>query len=243
MPICHKGIMRSVSQPRVRWRVAVVRAALALYLALLARFTLWPKSSQQSVWKRINAGSEAASAGRVDFHYAEMLANIALFLPFGVLAVLAFRRVPVLAASAALSGAIEIAQVSWLPSRDGTLRDVALNVIGAVVGAGVARVSLRAGGSSPRRTASLRVDRLKRSDVRRREISRLRASEAAVPLDPIEKTQPNKRGSQRHRRAEAPVTGEHHRYQKRDRADASRDRRSGCGPDQRDRGAGQHHHE
>jgi glycopeptide antibiotics resistance protein len=113
----------------------VRRILLPLYLVVLARYTLWPESSQRATWKRINAVTAAASSGRVDAHHAEMLANVALFVPFGMLGLVLFQRaILIVVASAALSSAIELAQHWWLPSRDGTVRDVALNVVGAVFG-------------------------------------------------------------------------------------------------------------
>jgi VanZ family protein len=129
--------MRSISTgpiPRINLRTAA-RVALVPYLGLLARFTLWPESTQRTTWQRIFKASAAVSSGRIDPYGAEKLANIALFLPFGVLAVVALGgALRALAAALSVSGAIELAQHWWLPSRDGNLRDVALNVLGAALG-------------------------------------------------------------------------------------------------------------
>jgi hypothetical protein len=102
---------------------------------VLARFALWPESSQRPVWRRLNAGSSSVSSGQIDHHDTEMLANVALFVPFGVLALVILRRALLaLAAAVALSSAIELTQHWWLPSRHGSIRDVALNVAGTAVG-------------------------------------------------------------------------------------------------------------
>ncbi|MCW2602749.1 MAG: VanZ family protein [Pseudonocardiales bacterium] len=123
---------------------AAASIALAIYLGLLARVTLWPESSQRPVWHRLNAGSKAVSSGQIDHRDTEVLANIALFVPFGVLAVVVLRRVLIaLAIAVALSAAIELTQHWWLPTRDGTVQDVALNVLGAAIGCALAWGSMR----------------------------------------------------------------------------------------------------
>ena len=73
-----------------------------------------------------------------------VLLNVLLFVPFGVLLMLATRRAwwwVVLLAMAA-SSAIELVQWRWL-DRDGSWTDVAANTLGALVGAVVVSVSSR----------------------------------------------------------------------------------------------------
>ena len=85
----------------------------------------------------------------LSFELAEALANVVMFVPLGVLLTLLVgaertpglltRPVRAVALSTlvglALSSAIELAQRTWLPTRVPTLQDVAMNTLGALVGA------------------------------------------------------------------------------------------------------------
>jgi len=71
----------------------------------------------------------------------DLLGNLALFLPFGYLGMVAWRRprrplrFALLVGSAAIYGAaLQVVQL-YLPSRDPALRDVMPNVLGAAIGA------------------------------------------------------------------------------------------------------------
>lgn len=67
----------------------------------------------------------------------EILANVALFVPFGVLALTAFRGMKVWSATAAglaTSGLIEGVQL-FLPTRFSTVSDLIANTAGALIGA------------------------------------------------------------------------------------------------------------
>ncbi len=71
----------------------------------------------------------------------EFLANIALFVPLGVLVALGWRRLPwwgVTVLGFTLSAVIEIVQL-WLPTRFPTLSDVVANTLGALIGALLAK--------------------------------------------------------------------------------------------------------
>jgi VanZ family protein len=74
----------------------------------------------------------------VDYDLMDFLANIAFFVPVGLIASLLLpRRVLWLAVpiGALLSGALELGQALFLPQRYASLTDVLANTIGATVGA------------------------------------------------------------------------------------------------------------
>ncbi|MEV7398062.1 VanZ family protein [Aeromicrobium sp. NPDC092404] len=68
----------------------------------------------------------------------EWAANVGLFVPFGVLGMLAVKRatwIRVTAAALVVSGGIEVLQAVARPGRTADASDVAANVLGAAVGA------------------------------------------------------------------------------------------------------------
>ncbi len=80
----------------------------------------------------------------VDLVVVEAAANVAMFVPLGVLLLVATRLRPAVAVvvGAAFSGLIELTQLTLLPQRVPTVQDVVMNTLGAVVGAAVV-VALR----------------------------------------------------------------------------------------------------
>src|SRR5262249_38581990 len=95
------------------------------------------------------------------FHIPDAVQNIALFVPFGIIATFAFsRRAPsmparigaVAAAAAALSVAVEGIQLFTL-DRDVTTTDVVTDTLGAIVGAGAAQLFRPIGARTLRRLA------------------------------------------------------------------------------------------
>lgn len=85
---------------------------------------------------------------RVGYTVLEFAANVALFVPFGVLVPLVWVRLPWLitaSCGAAASILIELVQLT-IPSRVSTISDVVANTLGALLGAlAVARVRRRRG--------------------------------------------------------------------------------------------------
>ena len=82
----------------------------------------------------------------------EVVSNVALFVPLGLLGLLLWPSRRVLgwtAAGAGLSAAIELSQLLFLPHRFATISDVAANTAGALLGAllaaGIRRVLLGPG--------------------------------------------------------------------------------------------------
>ena len=76
---------------------------------------------------------DAADGGTPLWWLLEDLANIALFVPVGTVLVRALRPAAAIAAGCSLSAACELAQ-HWIPNRDGSVLDVAMNAIGTVLG-------------------------------------------------------------------------------------------------------------
>jgi len=127
----------------------VHRVAARVVLALLSALYLWAVA-----WITLRArpyGSDIASAldrllawfaGReatawITFERVEFAANVAMFVPLGIFAVLWFGvrgwwTAPVL--GLAVSAAIEFAQASFLDTRVADPRDLLSNTLGAVVG-------------------------------------------------------------------------------------------------------------
>ena len=136
------------------------RITLTGYTALVLLVTLWPAPPDpyapgllRTVLERLHdAGLPAA----VDVTFVEAAANVAMFVPLGVLlppaAVLprVTRARPWLAAGvlAAFSGLVETVQL-LLPQRVPTLQDVVLNTLGGVVGIAALALADRRRRTSP----------------------------------------------------------------------------------------------
>jgi len=123
-----------VLQPSAR-RLVVV--ALAVYLAVVARLTLWPAPAPASTFYLVRELLAWLSRAGVPLTYAglEAGANVLMFVPFGVLVGLLVRRGwLVVALGLCLSAAIELTQLLLLPTRVATVQDVVLNTLGAALG-------------------------------------------------------------------------------------------------------------
>jgi glycopeptide antibiotics resistance protein len=120
---------------------AVLLVATAAYLAFIGWVTLGPQPydpSAATVLDRVLALLQGAPVTSwITFDIVEFTANIALFVPLGVLLVLVLgsrSRWLALALSVALTCGIELAQGAWLPTRVSDLRDVVANSAGAALG-------------------------------------------------------------------------------------------------------------
>lgn len=136
----------------------VVLAAVTItYLVVLAGLTLGPQPESANGLLRTLADALAQwpPTSWVTYLMLEFVANIALFIPVGVLWVLWLAwghgsrvtlawawwlAVPV---GLALSGAIEIVQASVLADRVADVRDLISNALGALLGAGLSTVIVR----------------------------------------------------------------------------------------------------
>lgn len=110
---------------------------LVPYLAVVARLTLFPAASTDPLLDPLRVFTRWLGSWGPDVPYAvvEAVANVALFVPFGVLVGVLLRR-PwwAVALGAATSTGIELAQLLLLPSRVPTVQDVVMNTLGTAVG-------------------------------------------------------------------------------------------------------------
>jgi len=121
----------------------------AVYLAGVARLTLWPEPFGPETVDAVQRAVVWLTARGLPFTYGvvEALANVALFVPFGLLAGLLVSRRRwwvVLTAGCATSALIETIQLLFLPTRVATVQDVVLNALGTALGL---LVLARAGGA------------------------------------------------------------------------------------------------
>ncbi|MCT9819027.1 VanZ family protein [Microbacterium sp. W1N] len=115
------------------------RAWLALYLGALALIALWPTPVDQGAGPLLQAIARVAPA--LTYERVEFAANIALFVPFGLLLALIMRSrrwlaLPIAVATTVL---VELAQ-GLLPQRTPSVFDVIANTAGACLGIVVATV-------------------------------------------------------------------------------------------------------
>ncbi|MCC2334226.1 VanZ family protein [Cellulomonas wangsupingiae] len=132
------------------------RVLLTVYLAAVAAVTLAPAPADDGTLGVVRS-AVAWLAGHglpVTYLGVEAVANVVMFVPFGVLVGLllpARRWWLVVLLGAATSGLVETVQ-RWLPTRYPTLQDVVMNTLGAAVGVGVLALVLRAQRSRTPRT-------------------------------------------------------------------------------------------
>ncbi|GAB4099097.1 VanZ family protein [Sinomonas halotolerans] len=122
-----------------RTRRALVAAA-AVYAACVAGVLLWPAPVDRPAAAQL-AEAFAWLHGHglprwLGYRQAEWLANVALFVPFGVIAALLGWRVwAATAAAVVASSAAEAAQFAFLPERTPSAWDIAANGLGTALGA------------------------------------------------------------------------------------------------------------
>lgn len=123
----------------------ILAASLALYTAFVLFVTLTPRiPGTGTVAILVNSVlgyfHDRGLLIGVEYDHVEFLANIGMFAPLGVLAMLLWRAWWVLPIGTVLSGFVELYQALLLPGRVGEWRDVLSNSIGFLVGAGVVMV-------------------------------------------------------------------------------------------------------
>lgn len=141
----HQAPQRYEAQPRNAWAFLVRAAAavgLAVYPVLLGAVVLWPSPVDRPA--RGFLESTLADLYRqglplwVDYALLEWGANVALFLPLGLLMGLLLPRRWVWLAvlcGVAVSIGVETVQDAFLPQRYATVNDVLANSLGSAVGA------------------------------------------------------------------------------------------------------------
>lgn len=150
-----------MSRPRgsTRWAARALLAAFALALALIV---LLPSEGHRALGL---AEALARAAERLGIPYApafaviEFGANIALFVPLGLLLPLALGSIgrstlfATIAVGAVTSMCIEFAQLA-IPGRVSTPADVLANTLGTAIGVGVIHWATRRSAGGSRRTAA-----------------------------------------------------------------------------------------
>jgi glycopeptide antibiotics resistance protein len=136
--------MAALAARRTSTTVTAVAIALPLLVGL-AWLTLAPRRIEQRApefvsvvleWMSSVFGSSWGTLGVADF-----AANLAVFVPVGLLAYLILPRrawVVAILVGPALSGAVELIQFLFLPERVAALSDVVAATIGAALGVGIA---------------------------------------------------------------------------------------------------------
>ncbi|WP_233548793.1 VanZ family protein [Clavibacter lycopersici] len=133
---------RDRERRRLRRRQAAV--LLLAYVALIGLVTLTPDSVDRGVYPYLMRGVLFAQHHGIPglrYSMIEEVANVAMFVPLGMLGVLAFgtrRWWVVVLAGTALSASVELAQGAFLPARVASVTDVLANGTGALVGAAAA---------------------------------------------------------------------------------------------------------
>ncbi|MFL6022696.1 MAG: VanZ family protein [Marmoricola sp.] len=116
----------------MRWFAALL---LSLYAVLVARLTVADPSAGRPFFDLLYNGGAEVSGGRLDASRLEVLGNIALFVPAGLLLAIVLQRgMLAIGLLVLVSIGIELAQQQWLPSRVPSLADVEHNGLGAVLG-------------------------------------------------------------------------------------------------------------
>lgn len=157
--------MSAPSIPRARTGAVAARVLLVGYL-LFVGFTVWLPATVSSrvtglvgIMAQWIADAGIASYGRSAF-VLEILANVALFVPVGLLLMLAWPRLRLwqtVLIGALMSALIETVQGA-MPSRFPTLSDVIANTFGTLIGAVIVTLILYLAGvgrpSQPRRLSA-----------------------------------------------------------------------------------------
>lgn len=132
--------------PRPRTVTRVVALVLGIpFLIALALLTLWPAPVERSAPVLLDAVLSVLREGLswtwLGFDQLEVISNVLVFVPLGILAFLLLprRAWPLsLLVGPLLSVAIETVQWRALPERAATLADVVANSAGATMGVGLA---------------------------------------------------------------------------------------------------------
>lgn len=122
-------------------RAVIARVLLTIVLATVVAILLWPTrpaaGSQNALQAWFERLHRQGLPTRLGFGTVEFLANVAMFVPLGVLAVLAWPRSPwwvPVAGWLVFSAIAELTQASLEPHRVGDWRDVLANASGATLG-------------------------------------------------------------------------------------------------------------
>lgn len=136
-------------------RRGVAGVLLGLYLVALGAIAAWPTPVDRPVdglLSRIIDRLHAAGFSWIDYRLIEAGANVALFVPFGILLAVVLGRGwawLAFAGTIAATLTIEFGQLEFLAERHGSVGDLATNGLGGAIG--VAIVVLTRAAARPRR--------------------------------------------------------------------------------------------
>jgi glycopeptide antibiotics resistance protein len=127
---------------------AMVAGIYALGLAVVG---MWPHPVDEKVdvtaWAPVRWTTDALGLTPIQgYDVLQFAANVVMFVPFGVLLLLVWRRVgawQATAAGGAVAALIELLQFLARPERLASMLDVVANTLGAAVGSGVVWVARR----------------------------------------------------------------------------------------------------
>ncbi|BCW64210.1 VanZ family protein [Arthrobacter sp. StoSoilB22] len=129
------------------WRIAVTA-----YLAGLALVGFWPTPVDKPILGTLSRVLKYVHRlgvpDWIDYHFIEASANVAMFIPLGILAALPLPTKPwwYLAAIGLLASlCMEFGQLVFISARFSSLVDVVTNTCGAVIGIASARLLARIG--------------------------------------------------------------------------------------------------
>ncbi|MEV7663026.1 VanZ family protein [Paenarthrobacter sp. NPDC089316] len=122
------------------------RIALGAYLGVVATVGFWPIPVDKPISAPLLSVLEylhrQGAPGWIDYHFVEMSANVAMFVPFGIFSAMALpskRGWHLLIYAVGASTVVELGQLLFLPERYYSLLDLVTNTLGAVIGIIVAR--------------------------------------------------------------------------------------------------------
>lgn len=121
-------------------------ALVVCYSVLVVQLTLRDPAHGRWAFTLADRLAGTASGGRLAWDRTEVLANVALFVPYGFLLTLLLGRAwTAVLACLLVSAGIECAQLVYLPSRVPTLADIEHNVLGGIIGAVAASLATTSG--------------------------------------------------------------------------------------------------
>ena len=150
--------MRRPQRPSRRAITVTASIVSVPVIALLLWLVFTPNRIEQWAPETISGGLDLLRTWgltRLTLAQAEQIANIAVFIPIGLLSFVLLRervRWLCFVIPPALSGVIELVQELFLPDRVASLQDIALNTIGGYIGVLLAWTIARL---LPRRPATL----------------------------------------------------------------------------------------
>ena len=120
-------------------RLVVPRVLLGAYLVVLAGIAFWPVPVDRDAHGTVAAVVRLLQRHGLpwlEYGHVESAANVALYVPLGVLGTLILRRWWLVAMiGVAVSAVVELSQGNFLPERYATAADVVANTAGTLIGA------------------------------------------------------------------------------------------------------------